>query len=123
MGRSDKRSGGRFAGKHKAMTTTQSYAVDRIINDITTHAQESGASKWNEWYVGISADARDRLFNGHGVKEQGDWWIFRQAISSSEARAVESHFVNKFGADGGTGGGDDTADMVYAYRKAGHTRP
>lgn len=93
-----------------------------IINDIKGHIQKGGGG-YGAWYVGISKDARDRLFSDHKVKEKGDWWIYRQASSSKVAREIEDHFVNSLGTDGGTGGGDLTADIVYAYKKASRTDP
>lgn len=96
---------------------------ENIIKDISEYIQESGIKKWFAWYVGISKDARNRLFNEHGVSEDGDGWIYCQANSSNAAREVEDYFVNTLGTDGGTGGGDDESDMVYAYRKENHTNP
>ena len=93
-----------------------------IINDIKNYIQKGGGG-YSAWYVGISKDARDRLFNGHNVREKGDWWIYSQASSAQVAREIEDYFVNTLGADGATGGGDETADMVYAYEKAAHTNP
>ena len=95
---------------------------DQIIADIKDHANKSGAQKWSEIYVGVSKDARDRLFNSHGVPEKDYWWIYRQAMSSADARAVEDYFVNTLKAKGGGGGGDDTADYVYAYKIGPNTR-
>lgn len=99
------------------------YSKEQIIADITDYMSKNGVQSWDEVYVGVSKDARDRLFNGHGVHEKGDAWIYHQATSSAVARDVESHFVNTLGAAGGTGGGDDTADYVYAYKRAAHTDP
>ncbi|MFQ5903596.1 MAG: hypothetical protein ACE5JO_07895 [Candidatus Binatia bacterium] len=93
-----------------------------IISDIKKYIQQGGGT-YSAWYVGISQKARDRLFNGHGVHEKGDWWIYRQAYTSKAARNVERYFVNTLGADGGTGGGDEDADYVYAYKKSSHTDP
>ena len=93
-----------------------------IISDIKGHIQKGGGG-YNAWYVGISQDARDRLFRGHNVMEKGDWWIYRQASSSEVAREIESYFVDTLGTDGAPGGGDETTDMVYAYKKAAHTNP
>lgn len=83
-------------------------------------ARNKGA--YSAWYVGVSEDARDRLFNGHGVHENGDAWILRTAQTSSIARTIEQHFLD-LGTDGGPGGGDDNAKSVYAYKKNSHTRP
>lgn len=93
-----------------------------IINDIKGHITKGGGGS-KAWYVGISRDARDRLFNEHKVREKGDWWIFRTASSSQVAREIEDYFVNILGTDGATGGGDEAADMIYAYKKALHTDP
>ena len=93
-----------------------------IKSEIAAHIEKGGGT-YSTWYVGISKDARDRLFNGHGVAEKGDWWIYRQAETAAAARAVESHFVNTLGTDGGGGGGDSQSDHVYAYQKNAHTDP
>jgi len=95
---------------------------EEIKSDIKAQI-EGGGSGYRAWYVGISKDARDRLFSGHGVREQGDWWIYRQAQSSAAARNVEAYFVNTLDTDGAPGGGDKDADYVYAYKKAAHTTP
>jgi hypothetical protein len=92
-----------------------------IINAIKEHIQKEGGID-SSWYVGISKDARNRLFNDHNVSEKDAWWIFRQASSSQVAREVEDYFVNTLYTDGGTGGGDDSANMVYAYKKASGTK-
>ena len=93
-----------------------------IIDDIDAHIGRYGGG-YSTWYVGISKDAKDRLFNGHSVKEKKDTWIYRTASSSQVAREVEDYFVNTLGTDGDTGGGDNNSDMVYAYKKAAHTNP
>lgn len=93
-----------------------------IIDDIKSHIQKRGGA-YSDWYVGISKDAKDRLLNGHGVKEKKDVWIYRKATSSQIARELEDLFVNTLGTAGGGGGGDETSDMVYAYKKAKHTNP
>ena len=93
-----------------------------IINDINEHIKKGGGG-YSSWYVGISKDAPDRLFKGHNVREEGDWWIYSRASSSQVAREIEDYFVNTLGTDGAVGGGDEAADMVYAYKKAAHTDP
>lgn len=99
-----------------------SKSKEQIITDFKNHASKSGAQKWNEIYIGISKDPRDRLFNGHGVSEKDSWWIYRQAGSAKDAREVEAYFINSLGAKGGGGGGDDMADYVYAYKIGPNTR-
>jgi len=83
----------------------------QIISAIDEHIKKEGRGH-GAWYVGISKDARDRLFKGHNVKKENAWWIYRQASSSQVAREIEEHFVNELGTDGSPGGGDETTDTV-----------
>lgn len=93
-----------------------------IKQAIEGHMAKCGGT-YREWYVGIAADPRDRLFNGHGVREKGDAWILRRAESAEVARRVERYFVKTLGTDGGPGGGDASTKAVYAYKKNAHTSP
>lgn len=94
---------------------------EQIIKEITDHLfVKRNIKKWNEVYVGIAKDPRDRLFNGHRVQKDGDVWIYCQAFSSDDAREVEKTLLDK-GADGGPGGGDDDTTYVYAYKKTSDT--
>jgi hypothetical protein len=99
-----------------------SYSELQIKSDIKEYIQKGGGG-YRAWYVGISKDARARLFNDHDVQENNGWRIYRQAENSTAAREVESYFVNTLGTDGGPGGGDQKADYVYAYKKTSHTNP
>jgi len=94
--------------------------AQQIIADINAHMQQSGIPN-NRWYIGIAANARNRLFVDHGVNEQGGWWILRQADSSAIARQVEKAYLDA-GCQGGGGGGDDTTVWVYAYVITSDTR-
>ena len=94
----------------------------QIIADIQGYIFKHGGA-YSNWYVGISNDARKRLFEEHFVRENFDAWIFATADSADEARWIESYFVNDLKTDGGTGGGDYTSKMVYAYKKSSYTKP
>ncbi|HEX78648.1 MAG TPA: hypothetical protein G4O19_00640 [Dehalococcoidia bacterium] len=93
-----------------------------IISAIDNHINKNGGN-YKGWYVGVSSDARCRLFNDHKVSEENGAWIYRTANSSDTAREVETFFINVRGTDGGTGGGDKTSDMVYTYKKTAYTKP
>ena len=95
---------------------------EQIVADIKGHIAKDGTA-YRNWYVGITKDVEKRLFNDHGVKKKGDWWIHREAYSSEAARDVEEYFVNTCGTDGGGGGGNDDSTFVYAYKKNSHTAP
>ena len=93
----------------------------KIIADIENHIEDRGGPL-SSWYVGIAADARDRLFNDHSVKEKGDLWVYRRATSSAAARKIEKYFIDTKGTQGGPGGGDESSESVYAYKIKSHTR-
>ena len=90
-----------------------------IINAFNAYIHKRGAS-YSQWYVGVAADPRERLFNDHRVNEQTDSWIYDACSSSNEARAVEQHFIAQ-GTRGGPGGGDASTKSIYAYKIAAHT--
>ena len=94
----------------------------QIKEEIKSYIKKCGGN-YPTWYVGISEDPRDRLFNQHNVDEKNDYWIFRTASSTDVARRIERYFVDILGTDGGLGGGDVDARAVYAYKKKAHTDP
>ena len=74
------------------------------------------------WYGGITANPKERLFNDHNVNEDDkNDWIWERAESDKVAREVENH-LKKRGMQGGPGGGDDRSLFVYAYRVSSHTK-
>ena len=91
-----------------------------IIQAIQSHVAKRGGDWW-EWYVGIAADAEDRLFSDHNVRREGDAWIYKKARTSRVARDVEAYLIETHCAQGGPGGGDENTRTVYAYRTADHT--
>jgi len=96
--------------------------TSKIVQELTQHMAMCGGD-YKEWYVGVTHDARSRLFRQHNVIENKDAWIYRKTASEEDARHIEKHCIETLGTDGGPGGGDNTANIVYAYRKSGHTNP
>ena len=91
-----------------------------IIDEIENHITDCGGGIRN-WYVGIAAKPKERLFDDHSVDEEKDAWIYHPASSDSVARDIEKHFLDK-GAKGGSGGGGKNSKFVYAYRISSRTR-
>jgi len=91
-----------------------------IIDEFSSYIVGNG-NNGNGWYVGITKDRDERLFNFHNVKENGGVWISWEAPSTEIAREIEKYFLDR-GADGGTGGGDDDSNIVYAYKITSYTR-
>lgn len=95
----------------------------QIITDIDAYMQKFPAVRNSGWYVGIAADAEERLFTDHKVKKEGGGgWIYRKADSAAVARQVEKAYHDS-GHDGGPGGGDNSTVYVYAYVKTSTTDP
>ncbi|RMH13053.1 MAG: hypothetical protein D6701_12720 [Gemmatimonadetes bacterium] len=78
------------------------------------HIDQHGGD-YRNWYAGITADPRRRLFNEHNVDEKNGQWIFRDAGSNAAARQAEDA-LHALGCKGGPGGGDGATRFVYAYR-------
>lgn len=75
-----------------------------------------------QWYVGVAADPKIRLFTDHSVDETyGKWMFSNPCTTSTVAREVEQYFLDQ-GTQGGPGGGDSTTKSVYAYVVTSSTR-
>jgi len=89
---------------------------EQIVSDLKIYIRDLGG-EYSKWYIGIAADARKRLFDDHKVEERGGkGWIFRKCESSDIAREIEKYFIDTLGTAGGSGGGDDDTDKIYAYK-------
>jgi len=84
-----------------------------IVSEINAHMAKSGLPN-AKWYVGITSSIDDRLFGFHQVPRKNHWYIFREAMSEQDARAIEAAYLNS-GCKGGPGGGDAGSVFVYAY--------
>ncbi len=95
---------------------------EQIKQEILAHINKEGGAK-SSWYVGITQNIEQRLFGDHKVQKENAWYAFREAMNSTEAREIEKYFIETIGTDGGTGGGDNDASWVYAYKKTSQTDP
>lgn len=90
----------------------QSY--NKIVEKIDEHLRKSGKRYYSEFYIGLSNNARKRLFEEHHVDKENSWWIYVTAESPKVAREIEKHYLD-LGMRGGTGGGNEDSKMVYCY--------
>lgn len=93
---------------------------NEIVAEIVDYIRACGGNISN-WYAGIAADPRTRLFSDHMVSEKIGHWIFRSASTVDQARYAEKQLL-ALGCDGGPSGGDNTTNTVYAYKKTMQTR-
>lgn len=96
------------------------YAEQKIMNEVALHMSKYGGN-YQDWYVGVAADAKTSLFNDHGVKEINDAWICRQCVNDVAARQIERYFIKK-GCKGGPVGEEKSTLFFYAYMIQPHTR-
>ena len=89
-------------------------------NFLVNYVNENGAA-YSGWYAGIAADPRDRLISGHGVEIDQDAWAYDFVPTSEEARQVEVALI-ALGCGGRAGGGDNTTNGIYVYKKTRNTR-
>ncbi|MFT7645138.1 MAG: hypothetical protein ACI9BF_000809 [Candidatus Paceibacteria bacterium] len=90
----------------------------QIVAEIKAYVGNDG---YGNWYAGIAADPKTRLFTDHNVSEQNGRWIYEVAVNEQHARSAEKLLLND-GFNGGDGGGDNSTVWVYAYRKTPDTR-
>lgn len=87
---------------------------DNIIKEFDAHMKKSGCRYYSDFYVGITNDARRRLFDEHHVDKDHQWWIFSAADNEDIARQVEQHYL-KSGMRGSFGGGKGDGSAIYVY--------
>lgn len=95
---------------------------DAIISDIEKHLANSIKQYYSDFYVGITNDVNRRLFDGHKVDKDNDWWIYCKADSEDIARDVERYY-KELGMKGDSGGGnpDNPPLFVYSYEISDHS--
>jgi len=86
-----------------------------IINEINEYINAKCSGKYySNYYVGITKDIEQRLFNDHKVIKKHSCYIWREATDIENARAAEKNLLDSE-MQGGGGGGDDSSIYVYCY--------
>lgn len=89
-------------------------------SEIDAHIKRNGGL-YRQWYAGIAASPRNRLFADHNVDQENGTWIFVDAGSEVSARVIEKYFL-ALGCKGGGSGGGPSTRFVYAYLITSLTR-
>ena len=97
------------------------FSEHEVVDKIVAFVRLKGGA-FREWYVGITRDPDDRLFNQHLVRRGDKEYYYETTHSQNSARNAEQRLVN-LGFDGGSGGGDEQTKSVYVYKKKSHTKP
>jgi len=100
------------------MTKDYKTIIKDIIHHITTKCSFSDIS---DFYVGITNDPDNRLFDEHNVDKRLGCWTYSEAINEQHAREAERLLIDQ-GMEGGSGGGDDSSTFVYCYKITSETQ-
>lgn len=95
--------------------------LNQVVSEILDYVRKNGGA-YSQWYAGIAADPKKRLFDDHGVIHNSLWIHSGDCGGSEAARVIEKYLLSK-GFDGGDGGGSYDTRFVYAYRKTLSTNP
>jgi hypothetical protein len=95
----------------------------RILPEIVDVIQKTFKNApYGECYVGITSDFEGRLVGEHKVSKLRDLWIAVPATSHAVAREAQRFFLDA-GMEGDPEKGDETATIVFVYRKSRFTEP
>ncbi|MDW3094565.1 MAG: hypothetical protein R8G33_02710 [Gammaproteobacteria bacterium] len=99
------------------------YSVQQIKYEILAYIKEFGGD-FSDWYVGVSADPKNEMFNQHHVDKEDDIWLYKQALTFKACKTVQEYFLEKLNTDGKSviNGTEDT-DCVFLYKKSNRTSP
>ena len=86
---------------------------DAIVRSVLQWAKENNVAH-NQVYVGITEDAKQRIYDEHNVTPNCGLHTRFEAITEKDARDAENVLINQYKFWGGTGGGDKPK-IVYAY--------
>lgn len=91
-----------------------------VIKRMETYMKKFGGD-YPDWYIGITKDLDESLFEFHKVEENGVWISFG-ADTEEVAKKVEKYFLDKK-TDGNPSPLVENARIVYVYKKNGKTTP
>ena len=91
-----------------------------VIKRIETYMSKFDGN-YSDWYVGITNEIDNTLFEGHKVEENGTWISFG-ADTEEVAKKIEKYFFDKK-TDCDPSKSAKDARIVYAYKKNAKTTP
>ena len=91
-----------------------------VIKRIETYMSKFDGD-YSDWYIGITKNLDENLFNLHKIDEKGKWIAFG-ADSEEVAKKVEKYFLDKK-TTGNPKKLEDGERIVYVYKKTSKTIP
>ena len=86
-----------------------------ITEAIARRIEASKTVDYSNWIIGLTHDPDERKQRHQNDGNVTKHWMQWVADSLSDARDIESYFINKKGMKGGTGGNLSTQRKVYVY--------
>lgn len=98
------------------------YSVQQVKYEFLAYIKEFD-STFSNWYVGMSDQPKQALFERHGVRDAADPWLYKQLLTNRAARTVQAYFLEHLKTAGvPTDDQSENVDCVYLYKIAAHTR-
>ena len=72
---------------------------------------------FSDWFVGVTADPENRLFNEHKVNKEKGLWIYRKASCLKDALIVKEALVTSQKINAVSSTTNRSSVYVYAYKK------
>ena len=85
--------------------------AQQIANAINERVKNSQSPNYKAWRIGLTHDIDER----YNYWKRPEHFLYWEANSLEDAQAVETHFINKMGMQGGTGGDLDDNKTVFVY--------
>ena len=86
-----------------------------IISEIKSRVESSKTVNYTSWQIGITNDPTTRKQQHADEKKETKYWKQWLADSLSDAREIESYFIENKNMKGGTGGDLSPHKTVYVY--------
>jgi hypothetical protein len=75
-----------------------------------------------DWYIGLTDNAEEMLFEEHKLNQVSDMWIFEEVPHESDAFRIRDFFLN-MGCTGGLVNNRNKIRYIYAFRRSARTNP
>ncbi|HTV31390.1 MAG TPA: hypothetical protein VMF32_26900 [Xanthobacteraceae bacterium] len=98
------------------------FSVQQVKYEFLAYIKEFDRT-FAHWYVGLSDQPKQALFDIHGVRHAEDPWLYKQLLTYRAARTVQDYFLGQLKTAGARATEQsENVDCVYLYRIAAHTR-
>ena len=77
---------------------------------------------YRDWYVGLTANVEEHLFNEHQLSPETDVWIFEAIPDAREGARIREYFLN-MGCVSGISDVTYQAQYIYLYRRSAKSNP